>query len=101
MVPNKMEERKSLISKFNNLSSSAYKKMSELEVDRKYEITSAFIKETKFGKSIQVTLDDEINVFLPKRFSKLSKSDLKTLIDLHLIYKGKNEDGMDIVELSE
>ena len=98
-----MEDKKSLISKFNNLSSSSYKKLSDLEVDKVYEITSAMIKETKFGKSIQVELNDEINVFLPKRFSKLSKTNLKTLVDLHLIYKGKNEEmnGMDIIELSE
>lgn len=84
------------LNKINNIKS--FVKISELEVDKEYLIEEAKIIETKYGKSIQVTLDDnDIKVFLPKRYSVIKKSELKYLEGTYLIYKGKDEK-MDLIE---
>ena len=84
--------------------SSPFKKISELTIDKKYLIVNAEIKDTKFGKSIQLTVIDEdkepIKFFLPKRYSNTKKQHLKYFLNNLFIYKGK-DDKMDIVKFIE
>lgn len=47
------------------------KKMAELEVGVYYSVTEIKMVSTKFGPSTLVSLDNEFNVFLPKRISKI------------------------------
>lgn len=83
------------LKKVNNIKS--FTKVSELKVDEEYLIEEAKIIETKYGKSIKVTFDDNTSVFLPKRYSVIKKSELKLLEGLSLVYKGKDEK-MDLIE---
>uniref|UniRef100_T1HT98 Uncharacterized protein n=1 Tax=Rhodnius prolixus TaxID=13249 RepID=T1HT98_RHOPR len=73
-----------------------YKKVSELEVDRPYLISSfARVEKTKFGPAIVVQIrdiDDTTSwIFLPRRYtSSITDQDIQHYMDgdLSLIYKG-------------
>ena len=85
----------------NNLSiKSNYKKISELEEFKKYEIINAVFKETKFGKSIQITIQDNTKLFLPKRYCNIKKEELKSFVGICIQYEGK-KDKMDIISFHE
>ena len=88
----------------NKKPTSPFKKISDLTIDKKYLITNAEIKDTKFGKSIQLTVIDEdedpIKFFLPRRYSNTNKKHLKYFINNFIVYKGK-DDKMDIIEFME
>lgn len=85
--------------KINNLKS--YTKISDLEIDQEYKIIDADKEETKFGKSIKIILKDGEKLYLPKRFSIIKKNELKYFKNTILIYKGKNNLNMDILEFKE
>ena len=87
----------------NKKPTSPFKKLSELTINKKYLIINAEFKDTKFGKSVQITVnedDDIIKVFLPKRYSNIKKRELQYFINNFIIYKGK-EDKMDIINFVE
>ena len=61
----------------NKKVTSPFKKVSDLTIDKKYLITNVGFKDTKFGKSVQITTnedDSEIKFFLPKRYSNIKKT---------------------------
>ena len=73
------------------------KKMAELEEDKVYRIIKLEHMETKFGKAILATLnedegnEDDFTVFLPKRFSKMwSEEQIKAINQqsIKMKYKG-------------
>lgn len=87
----------------NKKPTSPFKKVSDLTIDQKYLITNAEIKDTKFGKSVQLTTnedEEEIKFFLPRRYSKTKKRELKYFINNFIVYKGR-EDKMDIIKFKE
>ena len=90
--------------RINKVPTSPFKKVSDLTINQKYLITNAEIKDTKFGKSIQLTVIDEdeepIKFFLPKRYSNLKRQQLKYFLKNDIIYKGK-KDKMDIIMFEE
>ena len=43
----------------NKKSSSPFKKISDLSISKKYLITNAEIKDTKYGRSVQMTVDED------------------------------------------
>jgi len=49
------------------------KKMSELEVDRKYKVTALQKIHNQYN-GVMATLNDEFNVFLPSRIAKFMKN---------------------------
>ena len=85
----------------NKKPNSPFKKISDLTTNKKYLITNAEIKDTKYGKSVQLTVDeDDIKFFLPKRYSKTKKSELKYFINNYIVYMGR-EDTMYMVKFIE
>ena len=87
----------------NKKPTSPFKKVSDLTIDKKYLITNAEIKDTKFGNSVQLTTnedEEEIKFFLPKRYSKTKKRELKYFLNNFIVYKGR-EDKMDIITFKE
>ncbi len=66
-----------------------YKKIAE------YNITFAKIIKTKFGNSLFIILNDEIGIWLPKRFSKLNVKQIKALTNYTIIYQGSNDRSKD------
>ena len=61
----------------NKKPTSPFKKLSELKINEKYLIINAEFKDTKFGKSVQMTVDEDnekIKFFLPKRYSNIKKT---------------------------
>lgn len=70
-----------------------FKKLSELNIDEKYEIISWKFMSTTYGNRLVVALkvnDGNYLVYLPNRFNQLSYSDIESLNKEHhfLIYKG-------------
>ena len=64
----------------NKKPSSPFKKISDLSNSKKYLITYAENKDTKYGRSVQMTINEdneEIKFFLPKRYSKTKKNEFK------------------------
>ena len=88
--------------RINKMPTSPFKKISDLTINEKYLITNAEIKDTKFGKSVQLTVIDEepIKFFLPKRYSNTKKQHLVYFKNNFIIYKGK-KDKMDIIMFEE
>ena len=74
-------------------------KINKLEVLKKYLITDAKFINTRFGKSIVMELNEEIQVFLPKRFAThfdgLTQQELQEFVKEKpaLIYKGEGAMG--------
>ena len=100
-LPNKMASE--FFKSLNKKPTSPFKKVSDLTINKKYSITNAEIKDTKFGKSVQLTVDEdeeEIKFFLPRRYSKTKRSELKYFINNYIVYKGR-EDKMDIIKFKE
>lgn len=87
------------LKKINNLKS--YTKVSDLEINQEYKIIDAEKVETKYGKTIKVILEDGEKLYLPKRFSIIKKSELKYFKNTIIIYKGKNQKKMDILEFKK
>ena len=87
----------------NKKPTSPFKKLSELKIKEKYLITGAEFKDTKFGKSVQITVyedNEKIKFFLPKRYSNIRKSELQYFINNYIVYMGR-EDTMDIIKFIE
>ena len=87
----------------NKKPTSPFKKLSELKLKEKYLIIDAEFKDTKYGKSIQITAyedNEKIKFFLPKRYSNIRKRELQYFINNYIVYMGK-EDKMDIVKFIE
>ena len=87
----------------NQKPSSPFKKVSDLTINEKYLITNAEIKDTKYGKSVQITVIEdcsEIMFFLPKRFSNTKPRELKYFINNYIIYEGR-ENQIDIIRFEE
>ena len=87
----------------NKKPTSPFKKVSDLTINKKYLIISAEFKDTKFGRSVQITIsedDDEIKFFLPKRYSNTKKRELQYFTNNFIVYKGK-EDKMGIIKFVE
>ena len=90
------------LSGLNKLADGSYlptMKISELEIDRHYMVTSLKSVMTRFGEKVVATLDEEIQIFLPSRVCEaLNKNaDLyenlcnqANKLQLFLDYKGKN-----------
>ena len=92
-----------LLNKLNN----KFKKLSELEEDKKYKANNFEIMDGKFGKQIVCILDHSYKVSLPGRFSNIiDKSDIEELNEknVFITYKGltqiKNNQKMHNVEFS-
>ena len=89
----------------NKKPTSPFKKLSDLTINKSYLITNAEFKDTKFGRSVQITVMNEdnepIKFFLPKRYGiNIKRRELKYFVDNIIIYKGR-EDKMDIIEFVE
>ena len=100
-LPNKMASE--FFKTINKKPTSPFKKLSELKIKKKYLIFNAEFKDTKFGKSVQITAyedNEKIKFFLPKRYSNLRKSELQYFINNYIVYMGK-EDKMDIIKFIE
>jgi hypothetical protein len=83
--------------KFQDVTSGNSVKISSLEVDRKYPITSAQRIVTKFGPTVLLSIRDTpfhtVKAFMPKRYgSVFSDADIQDInnekVSLHLVYKG-------------
>lgn len=59
------------------------KKMSELEIGQKYDISKLRLVKTKFGSRIIATIADEFIVFLPARVGKALENDSNQLDQLN------------------
>ena len=100
-LPNKMASE--FFKTINKKPTSPFKKLSELKIKKKYLIFNAEFKDTKFGKSVQITAyedNEKIKFFLPKRYSNLRKSELQYFINNYIVYMGR-EDKTDIIEFIE
>jgi len=70
-----------------------FKKLSELNIDERYEITLWKFITTTYGNRLTVTLkmsDGNFMIYLPNRFNQLNWSDVEELNNEthYLIYKG-------------
>jgi hypothetical protein len=79
-----------------NIVDGGFRKLSELEIDTKYEIVLWKFINTAYGNKITVTLLDEDSnfiVFLPNRFNNLNYSEIEELNSSthYLIYQGTKE----------
>ncbi len=88
-----------------NMVDNGFKKLSELELFRKYEIILWKYVSTTYGDKVTVTCVDDSNfiVFLPNRFNKLSLQELEALNkEKHfLVYNGTKENKKGFVHLIE
>ena len=91
----------------NQKPSSPFKKVSDLTINKEYLITNAEIKDTKYGPSIQLTINNfneedlsKVKFFLPKRYSNTKPRELKYFINNYIVYKGKKF-STDIIEFVE
>lgn len=83
-----------LRAKLNN--SFDFKKLIELEINKKYQASNFQFLDTKHGKRITVVLDNNFKIFLPEGFlKKIEKSDLKLLNEnsQYITYKGLEDIG--------
>ena len=86
----------------NKKSASPFKKISDLITNKKYMIVSAEIKYTKFGRSVQFTVDEDgeqFKFFLPKRLSNIEELDLILYINNYIVYKGRGQVGFILANL--
>lgn len=62
----------SFLTKFNAVSAIEYKRCSELTINKQYPIVDLKNVDTRYGKSVLVTLEDDgerYRVYLPKRYA--------------------------------
>ena len=84
----------SFITKFNAVSAIEYKRCAELTVNKQYPIVNMVHVDTRYGKSVLVTLEDgeyRYRVYLPKRYADVFTDKALHHInpsDLHLVFRG-------------
>ena len=83
-----------LFGRLNNLFET--KKLSELEIGKKYKANNFQLIDTQYGKKISILLHDKFKIFLPDRYTKsIEKSDLKTRneksVPVNITYNGLDE----------
>lgn len=68
------------------------KNIKELEINKEYKATDFKFIDTKYGKSIIVTLNNEFKMFLPKRYCDVSQDILDELNNKnsYIKYNGKD-----------
>ena len=80
-------------------------KISDLVIGNKYKIKSAKKIKNKFGESVMVFVNGEDDIiyelFLPKRFSKLTTKQINQLERFHITYNGSNNRNYDNIDLTE
>lgn len=88
----------SFLTKFKTIQPIEYRKLSELEVEKKYPIVSLQNVETKYGITVLATIrdhrdnDSQFRVYLPKRYAGVfTDEELRQINpgEQHLVYKGK------------
>ena len=76
----------------NENNTTLYKKVSDLQINKKYLITNAEYKDTRYGKSVQMTVKEngkKIKFFLPKRFNnEIKECDLNSYLYQYIVYEG-------------
>ena len=76
----------------NENNTTLYKKVSDLQINKKYLITNVEYKDTRYGKSVQMTVKEngkKIKFFLPKRFNnEIKECDLNSYLYQYIVYEG-------------
>lgn len=75
------------INKIGELNMKPTIKITQLTIGQKYKVTKIKKVESKFGQSVLVELDGELNTFLPKRYSVLEEKDFLDILESNLVLK--------------
>lgn len=80
-----------LLYKINNLHNLEYIKLNDLEIEKPYSATDFRFVNGRYGKQIDVVLDDRHKLTLPKKYSEIFTDEIMKQMNqslIKIIYKG-------------
>jgi hypothetical protein len=87
-----------------------YKNINDIPKNQEFDISNIFRTTTQYGNKIAADLSycvinktHEFRTYLPDRFINLADDDLQDIneSEFKLIYKGKNDDGVHVLEFNK